>query len=536
MNRLMDHLRRAAQTGDESLGDGELLGCFLERREEGAFAALLRRHGPMVLGVCRRILGNVHDAEDAFQATFLILVRKAASVRPREAVGNWLYGVAYRTALEARTRIARRRGREKQMEDLPHPEVQPEEHWPELQPLLDRELHRLSDKYRLPVVLCDVEGRSRKEVARQLAIPEGTLSSRLATARKRLAERLTRHGFVFSGGSLAVLLADNAASAWVPASLSAATTKAAMLVAAGQTAAAAGVVSVTVATLTDGVLKAMLVAKLKTATVVLCGVAALGLGTGGAIYQTRAGAAGPRQQGAGPSRVVRSDDGTEQQKDKARRSEQEPRDWEQELQKQLDRAQKQLQSVLEEAKISKAEAEQIRKRVEEDLRRAREQIERSLQSSKLAREEALRKRLAKDNQPRRPESDDDEDDEKPAKKRGNNADQQIDKKSNRSSGRSRSDPKNAAEDLEKKKAQLIKQFEERRRSLMRQLERLEAEKNKALARMEKQQAEMKKSQITAQPKPPQPKQPQTSGDKLDQILERLERLEKRLDRVERQKE
>src|SRR6516162_11506 len=119
MNRLMDHLRRAAQTGDESLGDGELLGCFLERREEGAFAALLRRHGPMVLGVCRRILGNVHDAEDAFQATFLILVRKAASVRPREAVGNWLYGVAYRTALEARTRIARRRGREKQMEDLP---------------------------------------------------------------------------------------------------------------------------------------------------------------------------------------------------------------------------------------------------------------------------------------------------------------------------------------------------------------------------------------------------------------------------------
>jgi RNA polymerase sigma factor (sigma-70 family) len=525
MNRLLDHLRRAAQTGEESLGDGELLGCFLERREEGAFAALLRRHGPMVLGVCRRILGNVHDAEDAFQATFLILVRKAASVRPREAVGNWLYGVAYRTALEARTRIARRRVREKQVEDMPHPAVEAEEHWPELQPLLDRELHRLSDKYRLPVVLCDVEGRSRKEVARQLAIPEGTLSSRLATARKRLAERLTRHGFVFSGGSLAVLLADNAASAWVPAALSAATTKAAMLVAAGQTAAAAGVVSVTVATLTDGVLKAMLVAKLKTATVVLCGVAALGLGTGGAIYQTRAGAAGPRQWGPSQERAVRQDGGAEQQQ--KRRAEQEARDWEQELQKQLDRAQKQLQTVLEEAKISGVEAEKIRKKVEEDLRRAREQLERSLQSNKMARQAILRERTAKESKPRRPESDDDEDDEKPAKKRSNSEDQEIARKSNRP----RPDPKNASADLEKRKAQIIKQFDERRRSLMRQLERLEVEKSRALAQMDKQFAEMKKPQTTTQPK-----QPQTSGDKLDQILERLERLEKRLDQVEKRKE
>src|SRR5215469_7672600 len=109
MNRLLDHLRRAFE---EPLGDADLLDRFIERREETAFAALLKRHGRMVFGVCRRILGNPHDAEDAFQATFLVLARKAASVRPREAVGAWLYGVAYRTALEARTKISRRSARE----------------------------------------------------------------------------------------------------------------------------------------------------------------------------------------------------------------------------------------------------------------------------------------------------------------------------------------------------------------------------------------------------------------------------------------
>jgi len=143
MNRLLGHLRRIAE---QSRSDTDLLGHFIEEREEAAFAALLQRHGPMVLGVCRRILGNPHDAEDAFQATFLVLARKAASVRPREAVGNWLYGVAYRTALEARTKIARRRAREKQVSEMPQPEVKEESCWRELLPLLDREVHRLPDK------------------------------------------------------------------------------------------------------------------------------------------------------------------------------------------------------------------------------------------------------------------------------------------------------------------------------------------------------------------------------------------------------
>jgi RNA polymerase sigma factor (sigma-70 family) len=289
MNRLMCHLRRAIQTEEPRPSDGELLACFIERREETAFAALLRRHGPMVLGVCQRILRNPHDADDAFQATFLVLVRKADSVSPREAVGNWLYGVAYRTALEARTRIARQHARERELVDTYCPERH-DDCWPELQAVLDRELHRLPDKYRLAVVLCDVEGRSRKEVARQLAIPEGTLSSRLATARKKLSARLTRVGFTLTSVALASLLAENAAMAFVPPALFHSTTKAAVLLAAQHTL-AAGVVSATVTALTEGVVKTMFVAKIKTAMMVVCSVTVLGLGTGGVLYQTRAGAA-----------------------------------------------------------------------------------------------------------------------------------------------------------------------------------------------------------------------------------------------------
>src|SRR5262249_35158038 len=158
-------------------------------------AALVRRHGPMVLGVCRRMLRNPHDAEDAFRATFLVLVRKANSLGRRDLLGNWLYGTAYRAALEALA--ARRRVRERQGAIMPEREVSDETEagvWRELRPVLDHELNRLPDKYRLAVVLCDLEGKPRKEVAAHFGIPEGTLSSRLNTARQRLAKRLTRRG------------------------------------------------------------------------------------------------------------------------------------------------------------------------------------------------------------------------------------------------------------------------------------------------------------------------------------------------------
>lgn len=265
--------------------DGQLLEAFINHRDAAAFEALVRRHGPMVLGVCRRILRDPHDAEDAFQATFLVLARKAASVSPREMVGNWLYGVARTTAVRARADNAKRRKRERQMANLPEPETVPNNRQDDLHEVLDEELARLPDKYRVPIVLCDLEGRSRKEVARQLQIPEGTLSSRLTTARRMLAKRLARHGLAVSGGGLAAVLSSSAASASVPVALVSSTVKAATFAAAGQ--AATGIIAVPVAALTQGVLKAMFLTKLKTIMGVMLVVASL-CGAAGWIYQTQA--------------------------------------------------------------------------------------------------------------------------------------------------------------------------------------------------------------------------------------------------------
>jgi RNA polymerase sigma factor (sigma-70 family) len=287
LQQVIRQLRRAARLQDQEYrSDGELLESFITSRDEAAFAVLVRRHGPMVLGVCRRVIGSVHDAEDAFQATFLILARKAAAVVPREAVGNWLYGVAYRTGLAARGQLRRRQAREKQVTDMPHPQFEPPDVWPELQPLLDQELSRLPDKYRLPVVLCDLESKGRKDVARQLGLPEGTLSSRLATARRMLAKRLTGRGLAISGGALAAVLSQHAASAAVPLPLAAATVKGAALLAAGQT--AAGVISAQAAVLAEGVLKAMLVARLKVTAVFLFVIGIAAVGVGGLVHRSLA--------------------------------------------------------------------------------------------------------------------------------------------------------------------------------------------------------------------------------------------------------
>ncbi len=282
---VIEHLRRAMQLRDgRGLSDGELLGCFIERRDETSLAALVQRHGPMVWGVCRRLLSH-HDAEDAFQATFLVLVRKAASVAPREMVGNFLYGVAHRTALQARRTAARRRAREVQMTVMPDAEAVPEDRWPDVQPLLDEELSRLPDIYRAVIVLCDLEGRTHKEVARQLGCPEGTVAGRLARARTMLAKRLAQRGVTLSGGALAAVLAQNVASAVVPLSLVSNTIGAAAGVAAGQ-AAAAGVISVEVAALTEWVLKAMLMSKLKILAVLVVTLCILGTGAGVLTHRT----------------------------------------------------------------------------------------------------------------------------------------------------------------------------------------------------------------------------------------------------------
>ena len=284
-NAVLQHLRRAILLdGGVGLTDGQLLGCFIDQRDDAAFAALVRRHGPMVLSVCRRMVGNLHDADDAFQATFLVLIRKASSIKPRELVGNWLYGVAYHTALKARALASRRQAREKQVTAMPEPEtVVPENANLDLQLLLDQELSRMPDKYRVPIVLCDLEGKSRKEAARQLGWLDGTLSGRLAQARQMLAKRLTARGFAVSAGVVAVVLSQTAAPAAVPASLLMSTVKAANVCAAGS---AAGVVSAHAATLAEGVLKTMLFAKLKAVGIVFLLVAVVGIGLGFSFHLT----------------------------------------------------------------------------------------------------------------------------------------------------------------------------------------------------------------------------------------------------------
>jgi RNA polymerase sigma-70 factor (ECF subfamily) len=251
------------------VSDGQLLELFLARRDEAAFAELVRRHGPMVLGVCRRILGNSHDADDAFQATFLVLVRRAAAVRPRSRVGNFLYGVACRTALEARRAAARRRRKEASV--MPRSEAPPAE-WSDLVPVLDQELRRLPDRYRAPLLLCDIEGKTRKEAAVELGWPEGTVSSRLARARALLARRLARHGLSLSAAVVAELLTQNALAA-VPAPLVVSSVKAALLPSAGQ--------AVGAAILAERVVRAMAMLKWKVATTVLLAGGLLGL----AAYQ-----------------------------------------------------------------------------------------------------------------------------------------------------------------------------------------------------------------------------------------------------------
>jgi RNA polymerase sigma factor (sigma-70 family) len=282
LRKPLERLRRALAPADGAApSDGRLLERFLADRDEAAFAALVRRHGPMVLGVCRRLVRHAQDAEDCFQAAFLVLARRAGSVRQRESLASWLYGVAYRVALDAGGAIARRRSRERQVDEMPHPEVPPAEpqDW---RPLLDQELAALPEKYRAVVVLCDLEGRPRKESARRLRLSEGTLSSRLARARALLAGRLSRRGVALSGGALAAALAGGTATAAVPAQLVLSTAKVAALVAAGQSAA----VGSQAAVLMHEFQRGMLMAKLKVGAALAA--AAVLLGAGGLAYQAAA--------------------------------------------------------------------------------------------------------------------------------------------------------------------------------------------------------------------------------------------------------
>jgi RNA polymerase sigma factor (sigma-70 family) len=215
--RTADLLRQLEHTG---ASDAELLARFVATKDGGAFGELVRRHGALVLGVCRRVTGQVQDAEDAFQATFLVLARRAASVRDGARLWSWLYGTAFRVAWRARRAARRRRTREVPVARMPEPHAPPlAPPMPELAPILDEELAALPAHYREALVLCDLRGASRGEAAAALGVPEGTLSSRLANGRKKLAARLTKRGVALAVGALPGALTEVRAATTVPTEL-----------------------------------------------------------------------------------------------------------------------------------------------------------------------------------------------------------------------------------------------------------------------------------------------------------------------------
>jgi RNA polymerase sigma factor (sigma-70 family) len=270
---VLHYLRGLFRAPAATQTDRELLHAFAGRRDETAFAALVERHGPLVWGVCRRLLRDEQDAEDAFQATFLVLAKKADSIPWREDAGNWLYAVALRVARKARARAARRRQVEGEviMSARTAVEGAPDD---EVGGIVAEEVGRLPEKYRRPVVLCCLQGKSYGEAARLLGWPEGTVSGRLARARELLRRRLVRRGLALPAGGVAALLAAEAAGGAMPAAVAQATLRAALTFAAGQ-----GLTSVPAA-LAEEVLRAMFLSKLKAGAALLLALAVVGTGLG----------------------------------------------------------------------------------------------------------------------------------------------------------------------------------------------------------------------------------------------------------------
>lgn len=239
---LLQLVRQFQGSHRDEMTDGELLQQFLAKPEQATFATLVRRHGTMVFHVCRRVLGCSHDVEDAFQATFLVLVQKARQLQHRETVGDWLHGVAHHTALKARAMISKRTTKErravKPVEVMPTLELEP---W---QQILDEEVRKLPATYRQAFVLCDLEQKTRKEAAKALGWQEGTVASRLARGRSLLCKRLKKRGVEVTAVMLGVELAQ---ASTLPLSLIHAVTQAACQLASGVTVISAA--SVHVATL-----------------------------------------------------------------------------------------------------------------------------------------------------------------------------------------------------------------------------------------------------------------------------------------------
>ena len=217
----------------EKLKDEELLARFFKTSEEGAFSVLVARYGSLVYGVCKRVLGNATDAEDAFQATFLVLVKKGAKLQQPGRLANWLYGVALRTANHVKSKRARRTKVERAASTMPAKTDMSDMNYEQLWNVLDEEIQQLPPKYALPLVLCYLEGKTNAEAATQLGWPEGSMSRRLSRAKELLRVRLSKRGMAMSAVLLAAAVFARPASACASAPLLAATVKAGTQVAQG---------------------------------------------------------------------------------------------------------------------------------------------------------------------------------------------------------------------------------------------------------------------------------------------------------------
>jgi RNA polymerase sigma factor (sigma-70 family) len=285
LSKAIRQLRRLlGVSGTSDPSDRQLLERFVALRDEEAFTVLVERYGPLVWGVCRRILVNDADAEDAFQAAFWVLARKAQAIQWHESIGNWLYGVACRTAWKVRSKADLRRRHEQQAALMNSSPAEENTSWPELRCVLDEELGRLPARYRMPLLLCYLHGKSRDEAAQELGWSVGTVKGCLERGRELLRSRLTQRGLVLTTALLPTVLANGIVTAAPPT-----------LVNATVNMVAAGTVPAAVQALSQEVLTAMIWSKWKMTVAVLVFMSVIGTGTGMWVWQARAGTEQPNQ-------------------------------------------------------------------------------------------------------------------------------------------------------------------------------------------------------------------------------------------------
>lgn len=283
------------------LRDSQLLYRFISERDESAFAELVHRQGPLVLTICRRVLGNEEDAEDAFQAVYLVLVRKAKSIRRLDSLASWLHGVAYRLASKAKIAAARRRRHEKEVAAMTKSEIQDKPLGHDLAAAIHEEMHRLPERYRAPLVLCLLGGKSTDDAASTLGCPRGTIATRLARGRTLLCTRLTRRGITLSVGLIAAALSQKTMAA-VPRVLFRSVVQAAMQSLGGSALAA---IPPKILLLVQGELHAMFLTKLKAVILAVAAVSVLGIGA--FYFASRAGEPKATPGQSKPKRDVAAD-------------------------------------------------------------------------------------------------------------------------------------------------------------------------------------------------------------------------------------